>query len=125
MSVTDYYCKKCKITFEAELKAVKRPRKSCPKCHKICDIAVKNGKKDHAMSPERKIFESLDEATIEKLILDLLNEETTESRIKLAVDFHNKVKGTDVIRLEEALDMDGFLQFELSEREEEGNTSVH
>ena len=62
-------------------------------------------------------FTTLDETTIENLIVDLLNDEVTESRIKLAVDFHNKVKGTDTVTLEEALDMEGFLQHELSERE--------
>ena len=78
-----------------------------------------------AMGPQvkttQKSFDTLDEATIEKLIIDLLNDEPTESRIKLAVDFHNKVKGTDAMRLEEPLNMEGFLDYELSEREAEGH----
>lgn len=124
-SVSNYYCKICKITFEAELKDVQRPRKACPKCHKICDVAVNNNGSNNNEQDKKNTFASLDEATIEKLILDLLNEDATESRIKLAVDFHNKVKGRDVLRLEEPLDMEGLLKFELSQREEEGNTPVH
>lgn len=126
MSVADYSCKKCKIIFEAELKDVKRPRKACPKCHKMCDLVVKNDSYNGNTSLlDKKLFTTLDEATIENLILDLLNDETTESRIKLAVEFHNKVKGSDALMMEEPLNMEGFLNFELSQRKEEGNPSVH
>ena len=80
-----------------------------------------NSHPDPVIKTIQKTFDTLDEATIEKLIIDLLNEEPTESRIKLAVDYHNKVKGTDAMRLEEPLNMEGFLEYELSERETEGN----
>jgi len=126
MSVTVSYfqCKKCDIVFKGEYKPQQRPRKSCPNCHKMCDIYVK---KDNGTPPPvtQKQFETLDEATIEHLILDLLNEEVTESRIKIAVDFHNRVKGTDVINMEEPLDMTGFLLHEQSERKKESSPTVY
>jgi len=37
----DYYCKKCKITFKADYDdSVQRPRRACPKCHKVVDIKI-------------------------------------------------------------------------------------
>ena len=126
MSVTDGYfrCKKCDIVFKGEYKPQQRPRKACPNCHKMCDLSVEK-EETKTPTPTQKQFETLDEATIERLILDLLNEEVTESRIKIAVDFHNKVKGTDTINLEEPLDMTGFLLHEQSERKKESSTTVH
>ena len=41
LSVSDFFCKPCKITFSGEYKPQERPRKSCPKCHKMADMAVK------------------------------------------------------------------------------------
>lgn len=94
------------------------------------DNHAQNTQKEHLIIKTKthhieKKFTTLDETTIEHLIIDLLNEEPTESRIKLAVDFHNKVKGRDILLMEEPLDMEGFLKYELFEREEEGNTTVH
>ena len=40
LSKGNYFCKKCEITFKAEIRKVQRPRKACPKCHRICDLAV-------------------------------------------------------------------------------------
>lgn len=42
LSEGSFFCKKCKITFEGEYKPQQRPRKSCPKCHKMSDLTVKN-----------------------------------------------------------------------------------
>ena len=35
-----FTCKKCKLTFEATYKPQQRPRKSCPKCHKMVGMTV-------------------------------------------------------------------------------------
>jgi len=92
----------------------------------MCDLFVKTkSDPDHKTATISQQFTTLDEETIEHLIVDLLNEEVTESRIKLAVDFHNKVKGTDVMNLQEPLNMEGYLELELREREEESSPSIH
>lgn len=42
LSVGNFYCKTCEITFKGEYKPQQRPRKSCPKCHKMADMSTKN-----------------------------------------------------------------------------------
>lgn len=42
LSSGTFSCKKCDITFKGDYKPQTRPRKSCPKCHKMSDLAVKN-----------------------------------------------------------------------------------
>lgn len=41
LSSGDFFCKKCKITFEGEYKPQQRPRKACPKCHRMADLSAK------------------------------------------------------------------------------------
>ena len=124
-------CPNCRHEFLFKSIA-KRPRPHCPKCSHWFYAQIiptpntqKESKKEKEPAIIIKKFESLDEKTIENLILDLLNEQPTENRIKLAVDFHNKIRGTDAINMEEGLNMEGFLQHELHEREKESNQSIH
>lgn len=37
-----FYCKVCDIKFKGEYEAQQRPRRSCPTCHKSCDLTKKN-----------------------------------------------------------------------------------
>lgn len=50
MTVTlgHFFCKSCKLTFEGEYKPQQRPRKSCPKCHKMVGLVVTKKKKKKA-----------------------------------------------------------------------------
>ena len=39
----DYYCRVCDLTFKDDYNPnVQRPRRACPKCHKVVDIKKKN-----------------------------------------------------------------------------------
>ena len=38
-----FYCNKCDITWSSEYKPQQRPRRSCPTCHKSCDLKTTNG----------------------------------------------------------------------------------
>lgn len=40
LSTGTFFCKRCRITFEGDYKPQTRPRKSCPKCHKMSDMTV-------------------------------------------------------------------------------------
>ena len=52
----NFKCKKCNILFEGEHKPQIRPRKSCPKCHRMVDIVKEpsetKGKGGHNFIPE-------------------------------------------------------------------------
>lgn len=37
----NFFCKKCGIAFPGDYKPQQRPRKSCPKCHKMADLQRK------------------------------------------------------------------------------------
>ena len=54
----NFHCNRCEITFSGTFKPQQRPRKSCPKCHKMCDRQTlshtskpKKGKGGHAVIP--------------------------------------------------------------------------
>ena len=53
MTIGNFFCTKCKTAFEGEYKPQQRPRKSCPKCHKMVDI-----KKDNMASQSKKSYSS-------------------------------------------------------------------
>lgn len=52
-----------------------------------------NNKKIHSGEINPGLITSLTSEVLENLICDMLNEEPTESKIRIAVDFYNKVKG--------------------------------
>ena len=51
VTVGHFFCKTCELTFKGEYKPQKRPRKSCPKCHKMVDMAVTTKKKTRSSQP--------------------------------------------------------------------------
>ena len=52
VTVGHFTCKKCDLTFKGEYKPQQRPRKSCPKCHKMCGLTVtKSTKKIRSSQP--------------------------------------------------------------------------
>jgi len=67
LSVGKFYCKTCKITFEGEYKPQQRPRKSCPKCHKMADMStnkkeiLKKKKQSKAVSTSLEFIDDPDE----------------------------------------------------------------
>ena len=66
LSAGKFYCKTCKIAFEGEYKPQQRPRKSCPKCHKMVDISTNKKKKKstpkkESYSPTNEKGTSIDE----------------------------------------------------------------
>jgi len=119
-------CPKCAHEFLFK-SAAKRPRPHCPRCH-FWFYAQNNTTQNTQEKPKKKKKDleikltdldftmGLTEENIEKAITHMLVEGVTESKLRLAVDFYNKVRGTDLSRLEEPLDMEGFLLHEQSER---------
>lgn len=51
-----YYCRVCDITFKAAYDPkVQRPRRACPKCHKVVDIKKNSKKKNMPIPPQNSI----------------------------------------------------------------------
>lgn len=69
---------------------------------------------------------SLTPDSVEKLIKDKLNNKSNipDTQIRMALDYLIKLKITDESGMEQ-LDMEAFLEHELSERQEKSNPSVH
>ena len=51
MTIGYFYCNICDIKFKGEYKAQQRPRRSCPTCHKSCDL-TKNKVKTKSISSQ-------------------------------------------------------------------------
>lgn len=117
----DYYCKDCILTFEADYDdSVQRPRRACPKCHKVVDIkknktrskvAIKSsksrdssivtdsetqGKGGNGSSPLIK-YTKIDDDMIEELILKKANsgEDLSDNFIKTCIQFYKDIRGKD------------------------------
>ena len=106
LSVSNFFCKKCKILFEGEYKPQERPRKSCPKCHKMCELAPKipksNNKHDAETTGEDLnlpplngvIIEKLSAEDLEKRIVAALNSQPNNANLLgKAIEFFIKIKG--------------------------------
>ena len=73
-----FYCKDCEITWKSEYKPQVRPRRSCPNCHKSCDLDKNNKGKNVSSSqiitpPSSPIHSSLpnyENVNIKQLIKD-------------------------------------------------------
>jgi hypothetical protein len=48
-----FHCNRCEITFKAEYNKTPRPRKSCPNCHKSCDIVKEKKVKEKIIEKSR------------------------------------------------------------------------
>lgn len=51
----NFYCKKCNIIFEGEYKPQQRPRKSCPKCHRMRDLTQKTIAPQNTTSTQKNL----------------------------------------------------------------------
>ena len=73
VTVDKFYCKSCILTFEGEYKPQQRPRKSCPKCHKMVDLSKTTKpallKNQGHSSPPRVDDEFIDEP--DELVMDI------------------------------------------------------
>lgn len=113
LTVSNFFCKKCNITFEGEYKPQQRPRKSCPKCHKMCDLAkiTKSNKKPETSikggtTPSSPLNNKLSAEGLEKLIIAALNEQPNNANLLgKAIEFFIKVKGKSET-IEDDLDME-------------------
>lgn len=112
LSVSNFFCKDCKITFEGEYKPQQRPRKSCPKCHKMCEITKSKEKTDTetrgrttSTSPLPK-YDKINEKVIEDILLRLVNGGLVDTAlVRNMVEFFIKIKSkTDT--MEDDLDME-------------------
>ncbi|KKL08834.1 hypothetical protein LCGC14_2253750 [marine sediment metagenome] len=112
-------CPACKHKFLFESKA-KRPRPHCPECHKwfyTPKTNTQNTQKPDIPKPnivEKKIKEltkelsytKINEATIEKSLLDLVNIGTIDNGlVRCMIDFFVKIKGK-ADEVEENIDME-------------------
>lgn len=116
LTVSNFFCKKCNITFEGEYKPQQRPRKSCPKCHKMCDLAkiTKSNQKPDAETrgrnslppPLHEDIEKLSSEDLEKRIVTALNTQPNNAQLLgKAIEFFIKVKGKSET-IDEDLDME-------------------
>lgn len=137
LSVSNFFCKTCEIDFKGEYKPQQRPRKSCPKCHKMCEITKSNKKSDtetkgeqHSTLPPTTDIEditSLTPESVEKLILDKLNNKSDiqDPLIRMALDVVIKLKIQGEEGMEE-LDMERFVyKDDIAKRQEESCSPVH
>ena len=111
-----FHCKKCEITFNAEYKPQQRPRKSCPKCHKMVGITVKKSSKTKSTnkpispqegdSPGVPLTTKLTSDYLEKRLIDALGQQPNNANlIGKAIDFYLKVRvKSDLI--EDDIDME-------------------
>jgi len=112
-----FTCKKCKLTFEATYKPQQRPRKSCPKCHKMVGMTVKKSSKTNFNKktdtetegnnpPLPLIKRTLTKEYIEQLICDGLESNPGNANlIGKAVEFYIKIKG-NTTTIEDDIDME-------------------
>lgn len=56
LSTGSFTCKKCEVTFNGTYKAQQRPRKSCPKCHKMVGMTVSLKKKKSVNNSQGKVI---------------------------------------------------------------------
>ena len=100
LSVSNFFCKKCEIDFKGEYKPQERPRKSCPKCHKMCELTKSNNKPDtetggstQPLPPIHESIENLSSEDLEKRIVDALNTQPNNAQLLgKAIEFFIKVK---------------------------------
>ncbi|GAH39340.1 unnamed protein product [marine sediment metagenome] len=107
LSSGTFFCKKCDITFKGDYKPQTRPRKSCPKCHKMSDLTVKNtkskekndaetGGEEHSTLPPQGDIEKLSSEDLEKRIVSALNTQPNNAQILgKAIEFFIKIKGKE------------------------------
>ena len=113
LSVSNFSCKKCKITFEGEYKPQQRPRKSCPKWHRMCEITKSKEKSDTETGgsttptpPIQEDIEKLSSEDLEKRIISALNEQPNNAQLLgKAIEFFIKIKGK-VETIDESFDME-------------------
>ena len=100
--VGSFSCKKCKLTFEAPYKPQQRPRKSCPKCHKMCGMTVVKSPKTQSTknlkTPQEGITTGaplttrLSSDDLEKRLLMALEiNPNNPNLLRTAIDFYLKV----------------------------------
>ena len=98
-----FTCKKCKLTFEATYKPQQRPRKSCPKCHKMVGMTVKKSSK--TSSTKKRILPQeggtshtplttrLTSDDLEKRLISALEQQPNNPNLlRTAIDFFIKVR---------------------------------
>ena len=113
LSVSNFSCKKCKVIFEGEYKPQQRPRKSCPKCHKMCEITKSKKKNDTEtggsttpLPPIQEDIEKLSSEDLEKRIISALNTQPNNAQLLgKAIEFFIKIKGK-VETIDESFDME-------------------
>jgi len=107
----------------------KRPRITCKRCKTRYYISVPKIKKDEKeVEIEKKINnkinhnkDSLSADLLESMIMDLLKDQVTENRVKIAVEFYTKMKLQKNEKME-LLNMEDFLN--VGEREIQGSNPV-
>ena len=107
----------------------KRPRITCKRCKTRYYIPVPKTKKDEKeVLIEQKInnktdlkIDQLSSDLLESMIINLLQEQVTENRVRIAVDFFTKMKLDQKEKIEE-LNMEAFLL--VAERETEGSNTI-
>ena len=118
-----FHCKKCEIVFNGEYKPQQRPRKSCPKCHKMVGLTVvkspklpkSNNKpdtetKDGGHSIPLSTRKKLTEEYIEQLIIQGLEDYPGNVQlIGKATEFFIKVK-SKTSEMEEDMDISELLK---------------
>jgi hypothetical protein len=77
LSEGNFFCKKCVIAFKGEYKPQKRPRKACPKCHRMSDLTVKN------TTSTQKLFSHTTETTGRDSILSPLLDPSYYSNVNI------------------------------------------
>lgn len=73
LPVGSFTCKKCEVTFNGEYKPQQRPRKSCPKCHKMVGMTVsvkKNKRQEKVIPPPQPPSQDFIDAP-DELLMDL------------------------------------------------------
>jgi len=113
LSVSNFFCKTCEIDFKGEYKPQQRPRKSCPKCHKMCEITKSNKKPDtetkgeqHSTPPLTEDIKKLSSEDLEKRIVAALNKQPTNAQLLgKAIEFFIKIKGKEE-EIDESIDME-------------------
>ena len=119
-----FTCKKCKLTFEATYKPQQRPRKSCPKCHKMVGKTVmksfKTKSKKKPKTPQEGVTDgdplttTLSADYLEKCLTEALEiNPNNPNLLRTAIEFWIKIKGkTDAI--DDDFDMEVLKQIGIS-----------
>ena len=76
MTSGKFYCNKCDITFPGEYESQQRPRRSCPTCHKSCDLTKTNVKQksippQNTAQEERPFIDDPDELLMSVAVREL------------------------------------------------------